>query len=366
MKEPFTPDTLPLKLLDLGGMITEIGKANREIAAFGGLLQGIPNPFVLLSPLTSQEAVLSSKIEGTQASLQDMLKYEAGDKPTHNSKADDDIHEILNYRKAMTTAVDALNLKPITLNLIKDLHKVLLEGVRGQNMRRGEFRQNQNFIGSRGSSIEDASYIPPSPLQLLKHLDNWEKYIHSQNIDPLVQLSIVHAQFEIIHPFMDGNGRIGRMLIPLFLYEKKVIPYPTFYLSAYLETNREEYYDRLSAISKKGDWVGWIRFFLKAIAFESEKNSQKALTILKLYDKMKEQVAEWTRSQYAIAALETLFSSPIISSSDFKKRAKIPKPTAARILKILQDHKVLDVIRLPLGQKPAILAFTKLLNIVES
>ena len=365
MMQPFIPDTLPLSQLNLGGMITEIGKANREIAAFGGLLVGIPNPFVLLSPLTSQEAVLSSKIEGTQASLQDLLKYEAGDKPVNSAKVGD-IDEILNYRKAMKVAVEELKTKPISLNLVRLLHNVLLDSVRGQNMQRGEFRRNQNYIGRPGSAIKNASFVPPPPEQVMECLDNWEKYIHFQDVDPLVQLSIVHAQFEIIHPFMDGNGRIGRMLIPLFLFEKQVIPYPTFYLSSYLESNREEYYDRLNAISRGGAWEGWVRFFLNAIAVESSKNSRKAREILEMYDKMKELVVDWTRSQYAIAALETLFSHPIISSTDFKDKAKIPKPTAARILKVLQDRQILDVIRPARGQMPAILAFTKLLGIVES
>lgn len=365
MIKPFIPNILPLNQLNFGDMITEIGKANREVAAFGGLLMGIPNPFVLLSPLTSQEAVLSSKIEGTQASLQDLLKYEAGDQPANSDKASD-ITEILNYRKAMTVAVKELETKPITLNLIRQLHDVLLDSVRGQNMRRGEFRRTQNYIGRPGSAIEDASYIPPPPDKVMVCLDNWEKYIHFQDVDPLVQLSIVHAQLEIIHPFMDGNGQIGRMLVPLFLFEKKIIPYPTFYLSAYLESNREEYYDRLNAISQRGEWENWIRFFLNAIAIESSKNSRKARAILEMYDKMKELVVVWTRSQYAISALETLFSQPIISSSDFKNRAKIPKPTAARISKVLQDRQVLDVIRPARGQMPAILAFTQLLDIVES
>lgn len=365
MQQPFTPNNLPLENLRLEGMITDIGKANREIAAFGGLLFGMPNPYVLLSPLTSQEAVLSSKIEGTQASLQEMLKYEAGD--THvNQIKEGDIQEILNYRKAMGLAVEKLQVKPITLNLLKELHATLLDGVRGRNMRRGEFRRNQNYIGRPGSSIEEANYVPPAPEHVLDFLDNWEKYIHSDDLDPLVQLSIVHAQFEIIHPFMDGNGRIGRMLIPLFLFEKEIIPYPTFYLSSYLEANRDEYYDRLGAISREGEWEGWVRFFLRAIAVEAKKNSEKARSVMGLYEDMKEKVVKWTKSQYAVAALETLFSYPIISASGFKEKANIPKPTAARILKVLQDHKVLDVIRPARGQMPAILAFTQLLEVVEA
>lgn len=365
MKNPFLPEALPLKNLNLSSMITEIGRSNRAIASFGGLLIGIPNPFVLLSPLTSQEAVLSSKIEGTQASLQELLKYEAGDQAVTNAKAGD-IEEILNYRQAMADAIEELKVKPINLNLLKTLHAVLLQGVRGQNLRRGDFRKNQNYIGKPGSEIEEASYIPPPPEKVMGYLDNWEKYIHSQEVDPLVQLAIVHAQFELIHPFMDGNGRIGRMLVPLFLYEKNLIPYPTFYISSYLESNRDEYYERLGAISRDNKWEEWIRFFLNAVTEESEKNSSKARQILSLYNEMKRLFVEWTKSQYSTLALDTLFSRPIISASDFKDKAKIPKPTAARIFKILQDRNVIDVIRQGRGQTPTIVAFSRLLDIVES
>jgi len=364
MQKPYVPESLPLSDLDLSSMISEIGRANRAFAAFGGLLIGIPNPFVLLSPLTSQEAVLSSKIEGTQASLQELLKYEAGDVSVSPAKAGD-IEEVLNYRKAMNAATEELKTKPITLNLIKNLHAILLQDVRGQNLRRGDFRRNQNYIGKPGSPIEEASYVPPSPEKVMASLDNWEKYIHSQEVDPLVQLAIVHAQFEIIHPFMDGNGRIGRMLVPLFLYEKKLIPYPTFYISSYLEAHREEYYDRLGDISKNKHWEEWIRFFLNAISEESEKNSRKAREILSLYDEMKMSFVAWTKSQYSILALDTLFSQPILSATDFKKKAMIPKPTAARILKILSDQNVLKIIRQARGQMSAIFAFSRLLDIVE-
>ena len=362
---PYNPENLPLSGLNLATMITELGQANRAIAAFGGLLVGIPNPYVLLAPLTSQEAVLSSKIEGTQASLQELLKYEAGDHAVSEAKVGD-IEEILNYRKAMAAAIEELKTRPITLNLIKKLHAILLQGVRGQNLRRGEFRKNQNYIGRPGCAMEEASYIPPAPEKVIASLDNWEKYIHSQEVDPLVQLAIVHAQFEIIHPFMDGNGRIGRMLVPMFLFEKKLISYPTFYISSFLESHREEYYDRLGSISRNNQWEEWIRFFLRAVAEESEKNSYKARRILSLYEEMKGLFVEWTKSQYSVIALDTLFAQPIISASDFKDRANIPKPTAARIFKVLQDQKVLEVIRPARGQTPTIVAFSKLLEIVEA
>ena len=214
--------------------------------------------------------------------------------------------------------------------------------------------------------MAEATYIPPPPERVMASLDNWEKYIHSQEVDPLVQLAIVHAQFEIIHPFMDGNGRIGRMLVPLFLYEKKLIPYPTFYISSYLESHRAEYYDRLGSISRDNQWEEWIRFFLKAIAAESEKNSYKARQILSLYEEMKGLFVEWTKSQYSVLALDTLFAQPIISVRDFKDKANIPKPTAARIFKVLQDQKVLEVIRPARGQMATIVAFSRLLDIVEA
>lgn len=204
---PFIPDELPLQDLDWTSFISYIGTANREIARYDGLLQSIPNPAVLLSPLTTQEAVLSSKIEGTQATLEEVLKFEAEMDSSFNRY--DDIQEVLNYRKAMAFAIKELKERPITLNLIRRTHQVLLASVRGESSDRGNFRKIQNWIGKPGSTIEQARFIPPNPLVLQEHLDKFEKYIHYEEKDLLVQLAIVHAQFEILHPFLDGNGRIG-------------------------------------------------------------------------------------------------------------------------------------------------------------
>ena len=361
--KPYVPETLPLQSLDWVRFITLIGQANAELARYDGILQGIINPSVLLSPLTTKEAVISSKIEGTQASLEEVLRYEAS--PDVKAEKYNDIQEIINYREATRFALQWLKDKPITLNLIKQMHGILLDSVRGKDKSRGSFRIGQNFIGKIGTSIEQATYVPPSPLMLKDYLYNFEKYVHYEEKDRLVQLAVVHAQFEIIHPFMDGNGRLGRILLPLFLYEKKVLHSPMFYISEYLEANRDEYYGRLLAISKDKKWDDWIEFFLKAIVAQAKANSEKAKAILGLYDIKKERISQVTRSQYVIKILDSLFKKPIFSTTDFIKISGIPKRTALWLLRILKKEKIVAVLKAGRGRNPEILAFTKLIKIVE-
>ena len=219
--KPYEPNKLPLESLDYQRLFALVGDANAELARYDGLLQGIVNSSVMLSPLTTEEAVLSSKIEGTQATVDDVLEQEAGI-PKEGEKAKD-IQEIINYRKALRSAHPYLNERPITLSFVRGLHKILLNSVRGQDKTPGEFRKDQNWIGKYGCTIEDASFVPPNPLQLQDHLEAWQNYMASNDIDLLLQTAVVHAQFELLHPFKDGNGRIGRILIPLFLYQKKKI-----------------------------------------------------------------------------------------------------------------------------------------------
>jgi Fic family protein len=221
MPKPYKPQKLPLKVIDWQSLLPEIVKANIALAKFDGLLENIQNPLLFLSPLMTQEAVLSSRIEGTQASLNDILEYEASPKkkPTNYN----DIEEVINYREALQYATKELDNTPICLNLVRDIHSILLNGVRGQNKARGEFRKIQNWIGAPGSTIDTVTFVPPSPEILLKSISNWEKYCHFEEIDKLVQLAIIHAQFEILHPFLDGNGRLGRILVPLFLYENNLL-----------------------------------------------------------------------------------------------------------------------------------------------
>lgn len=363
MKTPFVPDTLPLQSINWVRFVTLIGQANAEIARYDGILQSIVNPQALLSPLSTNEAVLSSKIEGTQASLEEVLAYEAS--PSIKNKKYDDIQEIINYRKAMNHAVKWLESKPITLNLIKEIHAILLDSVRGEDKARGEFRKTQNYIGKPGSKIEDAVYVPPQPMTLIEHLSNFEKYVHFDEKDRLVQLAIVHAQFEIIHPFMDGNGRVGRMLIPLFLCEKSVLQSPMFYVSEYLEKNREEYYARLRAITDEKQWNEWIEFFLKAIVEQAKINSAKAKAIVELYDAKKQRIVDATHSEYAIKALDALFKKPIFNTASFVNISGIPLATAKRILSRLKDKKIISSLEQGGGSKGEVLIFNKLIQIIE-
>jgi Fic family protein len=361
---PYVPATLPLPDISWGKLTSLIARANRELASYDGLLHGLVNPLILLSPLATQEAVLSSKIEGTQATLEEVLEFEA--KPcVEDQRKQEDIQEVLNYRTAMEVAISELKTMPLTLNLIKSVHEVLMDHVRGHNKRRGTFRTTQNWIGAAGCSINEASFVPPSPLELPKHLDNLEKYFHSEDVDLIAQAGIIHAQFELIHPFMDGNGRLGRMLIPLFLFQHGVISTPSFYLSAYLESKRDEYYERLKRISHTADWEGWITFFLHAVIEQAIASKTTVKKIMDLYGEMKTLVPTLTRSVHATMALDLLFSKPIFTSTDFSVRAKIPKATAARLLKVLENEGVIVLTQAGQGREAGVYAFSRLLKLVS-
>jgi len=356
----------PPENIDWKSLIPLIGPANAAIARYDGMLAAIPNPDILIAPLTTREAVLSSKIEGTQATMGEVYKYEAeGESAKYSEKKRDDIFEIINYRRALNHAVNQLKVLPLSQRLLKDSHKILLSGVRGHSKAPGEYRRLANFIGKPGSKIEEAEFIPISAELLPDAMSTWEKYIHEDAPDLLVQLAILHAEFESLHPFLDGNGRLGRMMVPLFLYSKNALIRPMFYLSAYLESNRDEYYDRLRAISRDRDWTGWCRFFLNAVVIQAQENLDKTRAILELYDRKKIVITEATHSQHAIKALDFLFSNPIFSSSRFLNNADIPAPSAKRILKVLKQNDILRTLSKSGGSKPATLLFWKLFNIVE-
>lgn len=361
---PYKPESLPIKGLDYARLIKKVGEANASLAEYSGLLQGVVNPTVLLSPLTQQEAVLSSRIEGTIATLEEVFEHESG-KQFEKGK-EEDIQEILNYRKALTLSAEFLKDRPIRLSFILQTHKILMNSVRGHDKKPGDFRTTQNWIGrKKGDPIEKAIFIPPNPLVLRDHLEQWESYLAFDDLDPLLQASIVHAQFELLHPFSDGNGRIGRLIIPLFLYSKKRLFSPMFYISAYLEDHRDEYYARLQGISQNHEWTEWIEFFLDAICVQAKDNIQKTRQILELFTLMKDRVRSITHSQYSHDALNAIFDRPIFSSPDFAKRSKITKPTANKILNQLLKSKVLECLQKGEGRRPSILAFSPLLNIVE-
>ncbi|WGL15811.1 Fic/DOC family N-terminal domain-containing protein [Microbulbifer bruguierae] len=361
----YTPDKLPLEGIDYAALITLVGEANAKLAEYSGLLQGIVNPAVMLSPLTQQEAVLSSKIEGTQATVEEVLEQEAGQKFDDRKNAD--IHEILNYRKAMMLSQEHLkDGHTITLNLLLQLHGILLDSVRGQHKAPGQFRKDQNWIGPAGCTREEATFVPPIPLQLPGYLKKWEQYLRGNDFDVLAQAAIVHAQFELLHPFKDGNGRIGRLLIPLFLYSKKRLSSPMFYLSDYLESNRAEYYQRLANISAQGDWTGWIKFFLRAVVQQAETNLRCVRRIMALYEETKANIREITHSQHGQQLLDGIFDRPIFNAADFSQRTGINKQTLQGLLRQLtKDKGPLIVLQEGQGRRPSIYAFPQLLNICE-
>lgn len=365
MAQPYEPKTLPLECIDWPAHVSLIGRANAALGRYDGMLQSIVNPALLLSPLTSQEAVLSSRIEGTQASMEEVLEYEADPSEPIEPGKRADIQEILNYRRAMGQAVESLKGRPLCLNLVKELHATLLDSVRGRNKAPGEFRRVQNFIGPAGCTAETASFVPPSADRLGEAMGNWEKYLHFEEKDRLVQLAVAKAQFELIHPFLDGNGRIGRMLVPLFLFEKGILSSPMFYVSAYFEEHRDVYYARLQGVSRGGDWNGWIQFFLTAVAEQAQVNTEKTGAVLTLYERMKAEVPKAIRSQYVIQAIDALFDRPIFTSTDFIARSGIPKASGLRILKALRDKGLVGDLRAGKGRRAGVLAFPDLIEITE-
>jgi Fic family protein len=363
-QQPCIPDILPIPDLNWESLAPFISKATMALARYDGTLDGILNSAVLLSPITEQEAILSSRIEGTIASLVEVLGQEAGEEFDEHKRGS--IHEIVNYRKALFTAEDYLKDRPITLQLIRELHGMLMKDVRGGDKTPGQFRTDQNHIGKKGTTIDQARFIPPSPVVMQSALDNFQAFMESNYSDPLVQLAVIHGQFEIIHPFNDGNGRIGRMLIPMFLYRKGVLQRPMFYLSEYLEEHDTEYRDRLLAITNDKDWHGWIEFFLRAIHIQADKNNQKARNIHDLYERMKQDFSRVTRSQFSQAALDAFFRRPICNTPDFQTISGITsKATAGSILRSLQEHGLIVQVSEGTGRRPSRYALPELINIAE-
>ncbi len=347
-----------------GDLMPHIGQAAAALGRYDGMLAAIPNPDLLLAPLTTQEAVMSARIEGTQATISEVYQFGAG-QPAATPERRADIDEIINYRRAMRHAEEMLVELPLSLRVVRETHEILLSGVRGRDKAPGEYRRIPNWIGAPGCLIDQAKFVPVGPERLGEAMDHWERFIHAEELDLLVQAAVLHAEFEAIHPFLDGNGRLGRMLVPLFLWQRGLISRPMFYISAYFESHRDAYYDGLLAVSKDDDWTGWCRFFLTAVREQAEDNLAKAKGILELYETTKLRVSEVTRSRYAIHALDWIFQNPIFSSNGFVTESDIPAPTARRVLNALVDHGVLEVSRASSGRRPAILMFEDALDVAE-
>jgi Fic family protein len=357
------PDELPPSL-DWRATAKLVGQGNAAIARYDGMLQSLPNPAVLLSPITVNEAVLSSRIEGTQATLDQVLEFDAGLQGAERRRGD--IEEVDNYRVAVRIAEQALQDRPLSLSLIKEVHQRLMQGVRGRDKTPGRFREDQNWIGRAGDTIDNARFIPPDPMVLPAALAAWETFIQSDAEDPVVQAAIAHAQFEILHPFKDGNGRIGRMLIPLLLYQRRALSAPMFYLSEYLEANRDEYYDRLLAITDLRDWQGWVDFFIRAVIVQAEVNFTKARAIQDLYQEMRTAFADVTKSANAHRAVDAFFRRPVIAAPTFFADGEFNnRVTANNILQRLVEAGLIERIREGSGQRPSVYALVRLIEIAD-
>ena len=348
-------------------LIPFLGPTAASVARYDSMLRAIPNPDILIAPLATHEAVLSSRIEGTIASMSEVLEFDAGhNSPPAPGGRREEYREILNYRRALYTAERHLETIPLSQRVILEAHRTLLSGTRSQDKEPGSYRRISNWIGRPGCSVEEARFVPISAACLPDAMSAWEKYLHSDATpDQFVKLAVLHAEFEAIHPFLDGNGRVGRMIIPLTMWQWGINHQPRFYISAYFEVNREEYFDGLLSVSRDGDWMAWIKFFLKAITRQADENFKQVEEILTLYETLKRRFPQLTRSSYAIHSLDWIFENPIFFSSDFIKGSDMSSATARRLLSTLRDQDIIKQLRSGSGRRPDLFVFPKLLDIVK-
>ena len=363
MAAPYKVPKLPPKV-DYTALVTELGRAHSSLGRLNGLVANLHNPALLSVPLLTKEAVMSSRIEGTRATLEEVFEYEATKKDSESSEREKDVREIINYRFALNSAIKKLEKRPLSENLIKELHSVLLDSVRGANKDRGNFRRLQVYIGKPGASIEEAEYIPPAAAQVPELMADLEKYLNSdKEKDPLVQIGVGHYQFEAIHPFLDGNGRVGRLLIPLFLYERKLLSYPVLYISEYFEKHRDLYYLLLNEVRLQEGWTGWLKFFLVAISEESDKTQATVLKILELHKQLREEVMS-EKSANALVLLDIIFTTPAVSFVSIKERLKAKSnQTAYNLLDKFAQKGILKEI--PGKKRNKVYVFSRLLEILR-
>lgn len=303
---------LPLPGLRLeGDLIALLSDADRALGRLDGVTSTLPNPDLFVAMYVRQEAVLSSQIEGTQSTLEDVLAFEVDAAGGLHPK---DTPEVVNYIKAMRHGLARLDALPLSLRLLREIHEVLMQGTRGHHRAPGAFRTSQNWIGPAGCTLQTATYVPPPPPQMMEALGALEHFLHDRSLPHLVHCALAHAQFETIHPFLDGNGRVGRLLITFLLCERDVLHQPLLYLSHYLKRRRMEYYDRLTAIREQGDWEGWLRFFLRGVFEVSQQATFTARAILALRERDRQRVADERGVGLAgQRLLDLLFVQPLVN-----------------------------------------------------
>jgi len=335
--DAFMPAPLPPALSYEPSLVVSLSRADTALSELSGVGRGLPNPHLLIAPYLRREAVLSSRIEGTRASLSDVLIDEilpgAPGLPH-------DVLEVRNCVIALEYGVERLRSLPLSLRLVKELHQRLMKGVRGEHATPGEFRRSQNWIGPPHSTLETATYVPPPPEQVAEALHHWELFLHDRGGMPdLVQCALMHQQFEAIHPFIDGNGRVGRLLITLFLIERGRLSQPLLYLSEYIEDRRQEYYERLQRVCTRGDWAGWLRYFLDGVTLTAGKAVRQASRLIDLRESLRERLKNSPR---ALRLLDELFVNPYVTVARAQGLLAVSNPTARQAVRALEDQGVVE------------------------
>lgn len=340
----FVPATIPpdppiefdLELINL------LSRADQSVARLDGIASILPDPDLFVAMYVRREAVLSSQIEGTQSSLDDVLQFEAD---PQSRQLPMDVGEVVNYVRAMNHGLSRLESLPLSLRLIREIHGILLENVRGSDRTPGEFRRSQNWIGSANVPLAQATFVPPPPAELMNALDDFEKFLHEDHALPiLIRCGIAHAQFETIHPFLDGNGRVGRLLITFMLCDSGVLSRPLLYLSHYLKRYRAEYYDRLMAIRSNGDWEGWLKFFLRGIEDTATEATETGVAIVELRERYRELIASNGVGVNGHTLLDMLFRLPVVNVNRVRDHLGVSYPTANNLVQQFESFGLLDEI----------------------
>lgn len=340
------PPSPPISLTD--ALTTALSRADRALGRLDGSIATLPEPDLFLSMFVRNEAVLSSQIEGTQASLSDVIKAEADIADRHRP---DDIREVRNYISALNTGTKLLAELPISTRLITRLHAILMDDVRGQHQLPGELRSSQNWIGPSGCNLANATFVPPPPAEVNGQLGALENFLHDDStMPPLIRIGLVHVQFETIHPFLDGNGRIGRLIIALFLVERTILEQPVLYLSYYFKKNRSEYYQRLQNVRDHGDWEGWLLFFLEGVASVSNLAADTAKKVLRLREADRQKIIGHFERSAAVPlqVLDVLYRLPVTTPTRLAEERGVSYPTANTIVAGLEK---LGILREATGQQ---------------
>ena len=355
----------PPKFIDYGRLLPTISRAATSLGRYDAVLRNLHNSEILLAPLRRREAVISSRMEGTIATLEEVLEYEANVGASSSGLFRHEVIEVYSYSRAMNFAQkyveDGL---PLSGRLIRNVHEKLLFVGRGADKQPGVFKSDQNYVVD--TARKRVLFVPVSPEGLQGAFTQFERYINDTTIEPLLQTAIAHAEFEAIHPFKDGNGRIGRMLITLMLWNRKLITAPHFYISANLEAKKDEYIDKLRQVSSEDRWTEWTEFFMKALEVQAEENLSIAEGIQALYEEMKGRFREATSSQWSTVALDFIFNAPVFRNNNFNTASGIPKQTANRITRTLLSERLLRELQPSSGRRSALYVFDPLLEIVRA